>query len=180
MDYTSLYVWVEGPDDIRFFNKIIKPNFEKKYDSVKVISYAEMKKFKFYNYLKSIRAMNASYIYVTDINNAPCITAKRQEVLKKHNIIIDDRIAIVVKEIESWYLAGLDTEGSKNLGMKRALNNTNDITKEEFDKMRPRKFDSREDFMIEILKQKYFSIKTASKKNRSLKYFIKKYNCEVS
>jgi hypothetical protein len=178
--YRELFIWVEGLDDIRFFNNIIKPMLKKKYNYISFISYSNLKKEKVKKYFMSIKSMNADYIYVTDINDAPCIMEKKKEVRKKFKSVNDNRIAIIVKEIESWYLAGLDTKGSENLGMKKTLNNTDDITKEKFNELIPKKFDSRVDFMIEILKQKYFSIKTASKKNRSFEYFIKKYNCEVS
>ncbi|MDI6767583.1 MAG: hypothetical protein QME52_12240, partial [Bacteroidota bacterium] len=55
---------------------------------------------------------------------------------------------------------------------------TDDTTKEQFNRLIPEKYDSRIDFMSEILNN--FSFKTAKRKNRSFKYFIEKYNCEVS
>ena len=84
------------------------------------------------------------------------------------------QIAIVVKEIESWYLAGLDNKQSKNLKIP-ILNSTDDITKEKFNQLIPKKFDSKLDFMTESLK--CFSIETAKLKNKSFKYFIEKYDC---
>ena len=44
MQYKKLFIWVEGSDDERFVNKIIKPSLEQKYDMVKVRKYAEWKK----------------------------------------------------------------------------------------------------------------------------------------
>lgn len=173
MGYKRLFIWVEGEDDIRFFNKIIKPMFETNYDLVEVISYATLKEKKVGNFLKSIKAMNADYIYVTDINNTPCITAKKQKIQNKLKNINEDRIAVVVKEIEGWYLAGLSNTEFKNLKI-RIPNTTNNITKEQFNDLIPKKFDSRIDFMIEILK--YFSIKIAKQKNKSFKYFIEKHD----
>jgi len=175
--YKRLFIWVEGEDDIRFFNRIIKPVLEEKYNSVEVIKYAKLKGEYKDKFLKSIKAMNAGYIYVTDINDAPCITAKKQKIQNELKNIDEDRIAVVIKEIESWYLAGLDNKESKNLRI-RTLSTTDNIVKKQFNSLIPKKFYSRIDFMLEILK--YFSIKVAKQKNRSFKYFIRKHNCKVS
>lgn len=177
MGYKRLFIWVEGGDDIRFFNRIIKPVLEKKYNLVEVRSYAALKREKVGNFLKSIKAMNAGYIYVTDINDAPCVTAKKQEIQDKLKNIDEDSIAVVIKEVESWYLAGLGDVGFKNLRI-RTLDITDNISKEQFNSMIPKTFHSRIDFMLEILK--YFSIQLAKRKNKSFRYFIKKHNCEVS
>jgi len=85
-----------------------------------------------------------------------------------------DKILVVIREIESWYMAGLDTKPSKNLGIKKIPKTTEDITKEQFYSLIPQKF-SRIDFMREVLKN--FSIQTAKQKNKSLKYCIERYDC---
>ncbi|HWP30273.1 MAG TPA: hypothetical protein VNK96_00895 [Fimbriimonadales bacterium] len=82
-----------------------------------------------------------------------------------------DKIVVIVKEVESWYLAGLDDDSYKRLGMK-CFNVTDDTTKEQFNNVIPRKFNSRVDFMIEILN--LFSIEIAKRKNKSFKYFCEK------
>jgi len=165
-----LFIWVEGQDDERFFNRIIKPMLEKKYDLVEVISYATQKNKKTDNFLKSIKAMNAGYIYVTDIDYSPCITVKKKGIENKLKKIDEAMIAVVIKEIESWYLAGLDDTNSKKLKI-HTLDTTDDITKEQFNSLIPEKFDSRIDFMSEILK--YFSIGTAKRKNKSFGFIEK-------
>jgi hypothetical protein len=78
----------------------------------------------------------------------------------------------VIKEIESWYLAGLTDESIQKFKI-RSFKTTDDITKEKFDNSIPKKFDSRIDFMLEILR--YFSIEIANQKNKSFKYFDDKY-----
>jgi len=172
--YKLLFIWVEGNDDERFFNKILSPKFQRKYDNVKIIKYATMKKEKVDNFIKSIKAMRADYIYLTDINNFPCVTAKKEEIQKKYPNIDKNKIMVVIKEIESWYLAGLDNKACKRLKINNFAN-TNNITKEKFDAMIPKNFTSRIDFISEILKN--FSIKIAKQKNESFQYFVKKYDC---
>ena len=57
----------------------------------------------------------------------------------------------------------------------KKLASADNITKEKFDALIPKKFTSRIDFMLEILKN--FSIEIAKQKNNSFKYFIEKYDC---
>jgi hypothetical protein len=177
MDYKSLYVFVEGTTDERFFERIIKPKFEEKYEYIYIYRYAESKNEKTEKFIESIESRNKSakdvdYIFVSDIDQAPCVTRKKQELLNKFPKLNKDKIVIVIKEIESWYLAGLDTKACKKLKIK-PFNYTNDIDKEEFNKYIPKKFRSI-DFMINILD--YFSIETAKQKNNSFKYFANKYS----
>ena len=113
--YKLLFIWVEGDDDERFFNKVLVPKFLRKYSGVKIIKYATMKREKVYNFIKSIKAMGADYIYLTDINNSPCITAKKEETHSKYKNIDNDKMIVVIKEIESWYLAGLDNKVCRQL-----------------------------------------------------------------
>lgn len=175
MGYKALYIWVEGDNDLRFFENILKPLFEEKYDYVQIRKYKEkMKKEKIDNFLEGIKAMGADYIFVGDINTYPCATAKKQGLKRIYKKIDENRIVVVKKEIESWYLAGLDKKSSKNLGV-RYLNDTNNLIKEQFNSMITRNFDSEIDFMTEILK--FFSIDIAKQKNESFKYFIEKYDC---
>ena len=174
MPYKLLFIWVEGDDDKRFFDKILLLKFQEKYDTVKVIKYAEMKRGKVDNFIKSIKAMGADYIYLTDINDSPCITAKKKEIQSKYKNIDNDKMIVVVKEIEGWYLAGLDNKVCKQFKID-SFANTDNVTKEKFNALIPKKFTSRVDFISEILKN--FSIEIAKQKNTSFQYFVEKYDC---
>lgn len=174
MKYRRLFFLIEGDDDERFCQRIIKPMLEGKYYSVMLWKYAQEKNKRVDNFLRSIRAMNSDYIYSTDINRAPCVTAKKQGTQDKFEKMDKNRIIVVIKEIESWYLAGLDDRHSRKFGIPSFVT-TDNITKEQFDGLIPKKFDSRIDFMLEILK--YFSIEIAKQKNKSFSYFIEKHNC---
>ncbi len=127
-----------------------------------------------HNYLRSFKGEGADYIYVTDIDNSPCIVDKKKKTCNLRNID-SDKIIVVIKEIESWYLGGLGDEESKKLKMHRTFSNTDDITKEQFNDSIPKKFNSRINFLLEILN--FFSIEIAKQRNKSFRYFIEKYNC---
>jgi len=176
MNYKQLFFLVEGNDDELFFQRIVSPIFEGKYNQVTVWKYAQVKNTGVYDFIKSIKAMGAEYIYVVDVNLSPCVTDKKRRIQDKFNNIDTDRIIVVIKEIESWYLAGLDTLSSKKLKIS-PLENTNNVTKEQFHHLIPKRFDSKIDFMLEILR--LFSIKIAKQKNKSFRYLLEKYNCKV-
>ena len=93
---------------------------------------------------------------------------------KKHPNIDKSKIIVVIKEIESWYLAGLDNKVCRQLKINNFAD-TDNVTKEKFNALIPKKFTSRIDFMSEILK--YFSIEIAKQKNNSFQYFVEKYDC---
>ena len=171
MSLKKLLIFVEGVHDERFFDKIIKPEIKDNYDEIKCIKYARNPKKIFKNYLNSIKAINANYLFIQDINSVPCVTLKKEKIADKFNNIDKNRIVIVIKEIESWYLSGLTDNDSKKF-TKRKFRNTDNITKEIFNNLIPQN-DSRINFMIEILK--CFSIDIARKKNKSFKYFAEKY-----
>jgi hypothetical protein len=174
MEHKRLFLLIEGDDDERFFQRIIKPKYEEKYDTVTLWKYAQVRNQKVDNFLRSIKAMGADYIYIVDINLAPCVTAKKQEIRGGLKNIDQDKIVVVIREIEGWYLAGLDDKISQHIGI-RPSNTSDNITKEQFDDWVPKKFDSRIDFMMELLK--YFSIEMAKQKNRSFRYFLEKHDC---
>jgi len=176
MEYKMFYILVEGDNDTLFFQNVVKPIVEGKYYSIMLWRYSQEPKKRVENILKSIKARNADYIYVADIDRAPCVTGKKQEIQDKYDKIDKDKIIVVKKEIESWYLAGLDATISKQLGVS-PFDTTDNVTKEQFNDLIPAKFDSRIDFMMEILK--HFSIEIAKQKNGSFMYFIKKHDCKV-
>ncbi len=168
----KLFVWVEGGSDARFFEAVLKPLLEKKYNRVEVRTYATIKKIKVINLLKGIRAAGLDYILVADIDREPSVAAKKAFIKERFRNVDEERIQIVIQEIESWYLAGLDAVSSSLLGLPN-FETTDLITKEDFIDLIPERFDSRIDFMMEILK--HYSTQVAVGKNRSFCYFTARH-----
>ncbi|MDP3103026.1 MAG: hypothetical protein Q8M95_00285 [Candidatus Methanoperedens sp.] len=168
---SKLFIFIEGDDDEKFFGRIIIPMFANKYETVKLWKYAQEKNERISKFLNSINAMKADYIFVADNNGSPCITDRKQRIENDIQNIDKNKILVVVREIESWYLAGIDDGSSKKLGIK-SFSNTEQINKSAFNDLKPKKFNSRIDFMSEILK--LFCIDTAKMKNGSFSYFIEK------
>ncbi|NTW49436.1 MAG: hypothetical protein HGB19_06890 [Chlorobiales bacterium] len=166
-----LFIWVEGHDDILFFNKIIRPIFRRRYDVVEVRQYAQMKKHKLEKLLLSLEELQADCLVVADIDFHPCVTSKKQYLSYRFPSVPPEKFVVVIQEIESWYLAGLTANRSKTLGVA-PVRSTNQITKEIFIELKPRNH-TKLGFMLEILKR--YSIHTATQRNGSFKYFMNKH-----
>lgn len=169
-----LFIFVEGPDDSRFFNRVIQPALKNRCSQIRIIEYATLPKKKVAGFLKTIKKLKADLFFVADINAAPCVTKRKEVLLKKYTRYLNpDKIIVVIHEIESWYVAGLSDEMMREMTNK-TFKNTSTLTKAEFDNRMPKKFNSRINYMQEILN--HFSIDIASKgsRNKSFKYFRKK------
>ena len=166
-----LVIWVEGDRDQRFFESVIKPRLAPMYDQVLVREYRQRKTPAFNKLLIAMPHQGFGRLFIADMNSAPCVTGRKTRLRERHHALNDDEIVIVSKEIESWYLAGLTAEGKSAL--KISLPNATDrLTKEDLEALRPRRFDSQLDFLIELLK--YFDITTACSRNQSFAYFCRK------
>ena len=156
------FIFVEGTDDERFINSILKE------ENVRIIKYAKEKKEHINNYIKSIKSMeNCDYIVVCDID-LKTISQKKDNILLQFPACEREKIIVSIAEIESWYIAGVDEITSKLMKIKY-IHCTENITKEKFDQMIPKKMD-RINFMIEILKK--FNLEEAILRNNSLKVFV--------
>lgn len=173
MPFRRLFIWVEGDDDQRIFEMLKTNLFVGRYDEINIIQYARRNETWVNRFLDSITSMEeAAYLFVCDIDDVRCITTKKAQIKKKFQRLDEDRILVVVKEIESWYVAGVAAEECAKLGLKY-VPYTNSTTKEEFNQLIPKRFPSRIDFMIELLK--CFSIEVAKPRNNSFGYFIQKH-----
>lgn len=163
-----LYIFVEGNDDELFFKTIIVPLFKKIYQIVEIIKFAQMKKIKVENFIFSINTLKFDYLLFADIDYHKSVHQKKIYIQERFTNINLELVYIVIKEIESWYFAGLSDELSRDFGIL-PMKNTNDLVKEQFNLLYHHRFKSRIDFMIEILKN--YSIEIAKKKNDSFNYF---------
>ncbi|MGP3778322.1 hypothetical protein ACTWKD_05740 [Halanaerobium saccharolyticum] len=170
--YKRLYILVEGNDDERFFKEIIKPLFEDEYEQILIWQYAQQKYKKIRKFIESINSMGADYFFVGDLDQNNNVIEKKEEILANFKNLSFKKIIVVIKEIESWYLAGLDSETSSAIGVQN-FERTDHLFKEDFNDLLESVYDSRIDFMWEIIK--VFSLKTAAKKNSSLNYFLNNF-----
>lgn len=177
MKTRRLFLLVEGNDDERFFSRVIRPLLMRHYVSVDIIPYASMKSSQVCRYIKGLYTMGYDFILVADIDQEPSVPEKKQVLMARFSNLQQDRIMVIVKEIESWYLAGLDDRASAAVGMRK-LKTTDFLTKEHFNRWIPAHYGSRIAFMIECLE--HFSLAVAIEKNRSFRYFMHHYHLQDS
>ena len=170
MAYTLLFILIEGDDDESFFESVVEPFLQERYSAIKFWQYAEENKKRKVNFIKSINSMKANYICIGDIDEVLCVTSKKERIMDDFDEkITKNKIIIVIKEIESWYLAGLDEKVSKELGIRKKIETTDNIIKEHFNQLIPKKM-PRSVFMRKILEN--YDVEVAEGKNRSFEYFL--------
>ena len=176
--YKQLFIFLEGPDDERFFEKVCKPILQPDYNFIKIIRYAGMTQKVVIDLLKTLKSqIHSDYIFVTDLDakgdRTFCVTKRKNKLNDKFSNIIDNsKIVVVKEEIESWYLAGITKSNLENFKIE-PFNDTEQIDKEMFISLMPNKYKSKTDFLIEALKE--FSLDSGIEHNNSLKYFATKY-----
>jgi len=170
MSSNILYIFVEGVDDERFVEKIIKKKLVSRYQSIIIKQYSQENKPYIRKLLDSIKSKGADYLFLADLDHEPCISNRKDKIMREKNYLTLDRIFVVCKEIESWYLAGINQADSKRQKIKY-FDNTDNIFKEEFERMIPQK-DSKLNVKLELLK--CFKDDIATSKNQSYKYFYSK------
>lgn len=166
-----IFILVEGDDDKRFFERILNPMIKEKYDKIIYWKYAQTSDEKIRNFIATVGKMGACYIFTRDMDHSISIDSRVQQIKNKFANINGNSIVIVVKQIEGWYVAGADPRNKKIF--KTSKFNPDAITKEQIEKIMPKKFTSKIDYYQELLNN--YSIERAVNNNRSLKYFIDKY-----
>ncbi|HXX24142.1 MAG TPA: hypothetical protein VEO19_13420 [Terriglobia bacterium] len=169
MPYTRLFLLVEGDDDARFVERVVVPALGSRYNCVQAWKFAQKKPEKVNAFLRSIKAMGADYLLLGDLNAHACFPKKKEALLQAFIELESRNTLIVVREIESWYLAGLKDDNP--LGVQ-APTDTSGVTKEQFNDTMPKGYDSRIAYMIEVLK--HFDIRIATTRNPSFHYFAKR------
>lgn len=166
----TLYVLVEGDDDERFVCRVAQPIVKEASWAVLCYKYACKKPHKVKGFLQALMSRGQGFFYLSDLDGAPCVTARKQKVSQQlGGTVSEGKLIVVAEEIEAWYLAGVDDEMAKELGLKNRIARTDSITKEDFRSMIPKRR-SRIDLMQEILDR--YDAGTAVQRNASLAYFL--------
>lgn len=156
-----LFIFVEGRDDKRFFESYYKP------EKVIFVEYKTMSNKEIQAYINSFsRITTADYLFFADADGAS-IKDKLDKTAKKYPMCDKSKIRIVQREIESWYLAGLNQTICAKYKVKY-IPRTDDVSKEKFNSMVP-KGHNHTSFQVEILK--HFDKECAKSRNYSFESF---------
>ena len=170
----GLFLLVEGPDDERLLQHIYSADLQHRYQWVKVYKYAQQSSKMVTKFIQNIPKMNADYLFFADIDLVSSVKEKKAMLQQTFSALEDRFIQVVVMEIESWYIAGISPHSTPQLHLKSVPTDTNKLTKEQFNTLIPSQFDSRRNFMQEILK--HFSYQHAQTSNQSFAYFAQRYH----
>lgn len=166
-----LYILLEGDDDEKFFKKVFKPILKEKYEVILCWPYAEENKKIFINLVKSFKKEEADYFILGDLDDRDSVSTKKIELMERSNNEADvNKIIIVVKIMEGWYLAGISSRLSEHYSIV-CLDNTDVMTINDFNEIVQGKVTSVNLFKSEILRE--FNIEDAKRKNKSFDYFYK-------
>lgn len=171
MSEKIIKIFVEGDSDERFIKWVINC-----YYNVLPVQYQQKPNRNINTYINQAKAKeNQDYIFLADLDSHsyPCTTSKKEKRSNEY-CALDDmaKIIIVKEEIESWYISGLSDECPEDLKGISVPDDTQNFTKEDFEKVIPPKFeDSKINFMIEICK--CYNIELARNRNDSFNRFIK-------
>lgn len=167
-----LNILVEGADDVRFFERVLLERLKDRYDGVRLVPYACLRRTAVDRLLRGFARLGESYVIVADIDNEPSVRAKKRVILNRYEEAQPGAIAVVIREIESWYLAGADDGFLARSGVVPPPS-TDDLTKEEFNALIPRPYVSRVGFMLDLLEG--YSLERGSERNRSLAFFLARF-----
>ena len=172
----NLFVFVEGKEDIIFVKKVLYNIFIKHSINVIPIPYQKTRNHEVKKYIKASKAKNQDYVLLSDLDSHTyqCITSRKdQRINELDGEITQDKIIIVVEEIESWCLAGIDTNIDEYTDFI-IPENTDNITKEDFDEILS-KTSFNKNKLFNYLSFN-FNVDLAIKRNKSFKYFLEKYD----
>lgn len=159
-------IFVEGHDDEQFFKKFFDTS------NFKIHQYANLKKEKINNFIKSLSCMpNSNYIFLADSDGLDC-NQKINSLCETYHALDKEKVAVVKYEIESWYLAGVDQNYCNKNKFSKFIEKTDTVTKEQFNELLPLHRKTRMQIMLDILLN--YEIEIAKPRNDSLNLFFQK------
>jgi len=172
MNCDFLCLFIEGDDDERLIKKIITESGRLDTEKICTYKYSQQRIDKVNDFIHSIKAIpGMDYIFFVDYDDCDCINNKKLEVTRKFQGLDQDHIVVVIKEIESWYLNGLDQNYLKKIKIHR-LPTCQNLSKEMFLDCVPSRL-SPYLFKLQIIEN--YCLEAAIENCPSIKYFINKY-----
>lgn len=158
MSYEQIFFLVEGPDDTRFVESVIKPLLQHGGRDIETYEYSVKPDTEIKNFIDSINCVDyRDYYFLIDED-------LKWKLEKKFNFLDNEKVFLVIKEIESWYMAGIDKKSANEIGITY-FNSTNKLDKSKFNQEIPNSYISRSRFLMDLLEQ--FEIVEAKKSNES-------------
>lgn len=180
MSERKLFILVESEYDTIFLEKIILDYLKQSYKEIEFFEYARIPPETIVNVLKSKIEMNFNYFFLVDLDANICFPEKKDFIRRSIPILHIEKIIVVIKEMESWIIAGIVKEVLYDLGSKREIVTSLGIHKrsfcsdefydKDFMKLIPKKLRSKRLFVMDLLE--FYDINLAKRRNLSFEYFF--------
>ena len=170
-EYRTLFLLVEGFDDTYFCVEVLIPIFRRTYQDVRTWEYSRKKPSKTVDFIRNIGYMNADYILFGDMDRHPCVTSTKEDLAAQFPVLSWDRVVVIRRMIEAWYLAGLSEASFRELRLDR-VRNVDEFTKDRFNHLVGGS-DEHSNMMIEILR--HYDVEVARQRSPSFQYFWQKH-----
>ena len=170
----NLFVFIEGKEDIVFVKNVLYNIFIQHSINIIPIPYQRTRNHEVKNLIKTAKA-NHDYVLLSDLDSHtyPCITSRKdQRIMELDGEITSDKIIIVVEELESWCLAGINSSIDEYSEFV-IPESTDCITKEDFDKILSNTSFNKNK-LLNFLSFNFDS-DLPIQRNKSFKYFLEKY-----
>jgi len=158
---------VEGDTDRSLVEAVVQSRIGSRYSQVVVKAYRQSETRVINKELASLAHQGFDRLFLVDLNSSPCVTHRKEKIQQRYPALEPLEIVVVAAEIESWYLAGLSSDGELALRVS-APASTDSFTKEGLDRLRPARFAGPRPFLLELLK--YFDWDLACQRNHSFAY----------
>ena len=171
-----LAILVEGNRDEDFISWIVKPIMMGlgKYRDVITYKFQRIPKHINEGYIEAVISMNDDVLCLTDIKGFQRKDHKKEQVQRDHiGNIGDDKVIVVIKEIESWYLAGASKLCCRRLRIGY-YDRTDNVDKNKFHEIIAHtKFKPRWVCCLEMLRN--YDVTQAKQRNKSFNCFHENY-----
>lgn len=171
MRLRRLVLFVEGDDDLRFLERVIKPLLTERYELVRIQRTSQLVPKEICKILLTLKASGWDYLFISDKDEHPCKTKKRQNVVGKWTAVQIDKVVIVDSEIESWYVAGADSMVALEIGFTLPRK-TESFTKENLSRCTNKRYPTATDIKLKLLEN--YSVLTAKERSASFAYLLSK------
>jgi hypothetical protein len=164
-------ICVEGDDDERFVKSVLQPRIAGTTDPLLCFKYAEERIEKVNLFLETVAALGWSYILLCDLDDCPDRDIRCEQVRATFRPLEHEQIVVVEREIESWYLSGLNDIDASELDVQ-PIRRTDRIGKTALERAAHGCGRPLVDFKVELLRR--FDVQTARLRNTSFDEFIEK------
>lgn len=173
MNSSDFFFYLEGDEDIRFMENIIKNFIKKKRLLLRPRKYRNLKDSTVEELITDHNEKDEKYLFFADNDSIQNVENKKDELIDQHYPSLKrENIIIIVKEIESWYLAGISTQMANELGIDEVSYSRKDPNisgKKGFEELKPGNMTLIE-FYLEVTKK--FDVEIGKKRNYSFEYFF--------